>query len=82
MSTMTPSTLTDERTSTLQETASRAARLLRGPVQALGFWSAVLLPFASLYLLADGLAGAELVPLVGLLVLNAVALLVGHDYHR
>jgi hypothetical protein len=82
MSTTTPSTLTDERTTALQDVAGRAARSLRGPVQALGFWSAVLLPFASLYLLADGLAGSELAPLVALLVLNALALVVGHDHRR
>jgi VIT1/CCC1 family predicted Fe2+/Mn2+ transporter len=82
MSTMTPSTLNDDRTTTLLDAAGRAARSLRGPVQALGFWSAVLLPFASLYLLSDGLTGAELAPLVALLVSNALALVVGHDHRR
>lgn len=82
MSTMTPSTLTEDRTTTLHEAAGRAARTLRGPVQALGFWSAVLLPFASLYLLFGGLASVELLPFVGLLVLNALALVVGHGHRR
>jgi hypothetical protein len=81
MSTMTPSTLFEDRT-TLQDAAGRAARTLRGPLQAAGFWSAVLLPFASLYLLSGGLASSELLPLTALLVLNALALVLGHDYHR
>lgn len=81
MSTMTPSTLFEDRT-TLQDAAGRAARTLRGPLQAAGFWSAVLLPFASLYLLSGGLASGELLPLTALLVLNALALVLGHDYHR
>lgn len=82
MSTMSPSTLNDDRTTALHDAAGRAARSLRGPVQALGFWSAVLLPFASLYLLSNGLTGTELAPLVVLLVANALALVVGHDHRR
>ena len=82
MSTTTPSTLTEERTTALLEVAERAAGTLRGPVRALGFWSAITLPFASLYLLSGGLTGDELGPLVALLVANALALVVGHDHRR
>jgi len=79
---MTPSTLIEDRAATLQDVLSSAADTLRGPVQALCFWIAVLLPFASLSILADGLLPGEVLPLFGLLMLNGVALLAGHGYRR
>jgi hypothetical protein len=79
---MTPSTLIEDRAATLQDVMSSAADTLRGPTQALCFWVAVLLPFASLSLLADGLLPSEVLPLVGLLIVNGVALLAGHNYRR
>jgi hypothetical protein len=82
MSATSPSLLTEERTTALSETASRAQELLQVPVRALAFWSAVVLPFGPLYLLIDGLTGSELLPLLALLVLNAVALVLGHDHRR
>lgn len=81
MSTMSPSTQVRE---TLRE--SRVAKVssrLRRPVEALAFWTAVVLPFVYLPLMLDGFAATSDVLLFGgLVVLNVVALLVGHDHKR
>ena len=61
----------------------RLARTLKTPVQALSFWSAIGLPFVQLTLLIQGLENAESVLLFfGLLVLNVVALYIGHGYKQ
>lgn len=50
-------------------------------LKAAAFWIAVVLPFASLGLLANGLqSNTEYVLLAGLLLANVLALVVGHDY--
>lgn len=50
-------------------------------IQAAAFWTAVLMPFAYVPLLATGLSTAgEGLLLLQLLTLNAVALIVGHDH--
>ncbi|MFB6126613.1 MAG: hypothetical protein ABEJ79_04865 [Halolamina sp.] len=54
-------------------------RLARS-VRAAGFWLSVLLPVSYLTLLWNGLSAAELTTFGGLLALNVVALVVGHDY--
>lgn len=52
-------------------------------VRATGFWLAVVLPFLYLPLLLRGFGGrGELLAFAGLVVLNAVALVVGHEYRR
>lgn len=51
-------------------------------VQALGFWMAVALPVLYVPLLWQGLSGETVVPFVGLLVANAVSLVIGHDHGR
>ena len=48
-------------------------------VQVVAFWAAILLPFIYLPLLYGGLDG-ELWTFVGLLMLNVVTLVLGHDY--
>jgi hypothetical protein len=46
------------------------------------FWVAVGLPFLYLPLLYGGLEGEQWIVFVGLIVANALALLLGHDYRR
>jgi hypothetical protein len=53
-----------------------------GPVRFVGFWAAVALPFLYVPLLFDGIDGGRVLVFLGLLVANAVALVVGHDYRR
>jgi len=56
---------------------------LTTPVEVLGFWSAVALPFLYLPLLFTGISSdAELLTFVGLLALNVAALLAGHGHKR
>ena len=50
-------------------------------VRVVAFWTAVVLPFLYLPLLFGGLQG-DATLFGGLLVSNAVALLLGHDYRR
>lgn len=53
------------------------------PIQILGFWTAVVLPFLYLPLLAVGLETvSRLTAFLGLLALNILALLVGHPHNR
>ena len=52
------------------------------PVQAIAFWLAVVLPVVHLSLLATGLSnGTETALFVGLLGLNAIAIVAGHSHH-
>jgi len=51
------------------------------PVQAIGFWTAVVLPFVTLVLLFTG-AGIDRPPLLaGLLALNVLGLVVGRGHN-
>ncbi|MFC7140669.1 hypothetical protein ACFQMA_12675 [Halosimplex aquaticum] len=66
--------------------SNRGARFLQsllvGSAQFAGFWSAVVLPFAMLALVASGSA-AERAPLfAALLIANVVALRLGHGYNQ
>jgi hypothetical protein len=70
-----------------EEAADRTTALLNSlirstdPVRALAFWSAVVLPFLHVPLLASGLTSTgELHAFVTLLALNAVALYAGHPH--
>jgi hypothetical protein len=47
-----------------------------------GFWTAVLLPFVLLVLLATGIVAEQPLVAAGLLAANLVSLVVGQDYHR
>lgn len=61
----------------------RLRELLVRPVVALSFWLAVLLPLVHLPLAATGLeTTTELVRFLGLLGLNAAALVLGHGHRR
>ncbi|WP_299268971.1 hypothetical protein [Halorientalis sp.] len=55
---------------------------LKAGVTGLAFWSAIVLPFLYLPLLAYGLRSRSMAgAFVGLLVLNVVAAVIGHRYH-
>lgn len=51
-------------------------------VEAVAFWTAVGLPFVYLGLILGGGAGNQRVAIAGLLLVNAIALVVGHDHAR
>jgi hypothetical protein len=56
---------------------------LTTPLEVVGFWSAVALPFLYVPLLFTGISSqAELLTFLGLLVLNLAALLAGHGHKR
>jgi hypothetical protein len=82
MSTMNPSTLTNDHDNSVRSTLAGAVSTLGAPVRALSFWSAILLPFTYLPLLAGGLTGGELSLIAVLLAANATALLLGHNHGR
>lgn len=53
------------------------------PLEVVGFWSAVVLPFLYVPLLLTGISTqGELLTFVGLLVLNLAAFLAGHGHKR
>ncbi|MFB6078777.1 MAG: hypothetical protein ABEJ80_07355 [Halarchaeum sp.] len=55
---------------------------LRRPVEALGFWSAVVLPFLYVPLVLSGLESANTwIAFVALVLLHVVSLVVGRGYH-
>lgn len=56
---------------------------LTTPIEVVGFWSAVALPFLYVPLLLTGISSqAELLTFLGLFALNVAALLAGHDHNR
>ncbi|SDM48420.1 hypothetical protein SAMN04487949_1817 [Halogranum gelatinilyticum] len=60
----------------------RGRKMLAAPIRFVGFWAAVSLPFLYLPLLAGGLESSELSVFAGLLLLNLVAFVVGHEHRR
>lgn len=52
------------------------------PVRAAAFWTATLLPFAYLPLLATGFVAANPGAFAALVAVNAVAFVAGHDHNR
>lgn len=52
------------------------------PVEAAGFWTAVLIPLAYPALLYGGVDGRELPLLLAALALNAAALVLGRNHNR
>lgn len=83
MSSLSPNPVTrSDAARSLAQHISRLREFLRGPVRAVGFWSAILLPFGLVAMLNTGLEGGDLVGFVLLLGLNALALVVGHGYGR
>lgn len=77
MSTTSPS-LTEPLTPSL----STLGAYVRRPLEATAFWTAVVLPFLYLPLLAGGFTGNDPYAFAALLVVNLVALLGGHGYRR
>ncbi|EJN59313.1 hypothetical protein [Halogranum rubrum] len=79
-----PSTQLTERTSQFTTTfpVQRGREMLVAPVRFVGFWAAVSMPFLYLPLLAGGLDASEAYVFVGLLLLNLVAFVVGHEYKQ
>lgn len=66
-----------------QDWLTNVQQTLSWLVRATGFWLAVVLPFLYLPLLLRGFGGrGELLAFAGLVVLNAVALFVGHEYRQ
>ena len=57
---------------------------LAGPLQFIGFWTAIALPFLYVPLLIETQlqTGAETATFIALLGLNVLALLVGHSHRR
>lgn len=70
----------DRATSTVDAQTLRT--LAARPVEAVGFWAAVLIPLAYPALMIGGLEGPKLQLLLAVLALNATALFVGRDYNR
>jgi len=59
------------------------SRLFFRPIKRLAFWSAVVLPFMHLSLLATGLdSQSKTLAFVALVAANVVALYLGHPYGR
>lgn len=70
-----------------QESSSLSARYhehaLTTPIEMVGFWTAIALPFLYVPLLITGLGTpGETMTFLALLALNVVALLAGHSYNR
>lgn len=60
----------------------RGRELLVAPARFIGFWVAVSLPFLYVPLLTGGLSANELYVFLGLLLLNVVAFVVGHEHRQ
>ena len=76
-----PSTMGTSNPRTSRPTSVAASVLLR-PVRAVAFWTAVLLPFCALALVALGEIEPTVPTLTRALGLYVAALLVGHDHRR
>ncbi|MCU4740210.1 hypothetical protein OB955_02755 [Halobacteria archaeon AArc-m2/3/4] len=64
-----------------QRTLERITPMLAKPIRVTSFWTAIVLPFLHVPLLATGLTGsAETLTFLGLLTLNLLALYVGHSH--
>lgn len=59
---------------------SEAIRTVVRNLRAASFWAAIVLPVTYLPLLAGGLGGAEALLFVSLVVVNAGAFVLGHEY--
>lgn len=65
-----------------QDIIKEPLRALEPPIRVVGFWTAVVVPFVILGLLASGAAQQSPHLVVGLLVANVAGLVVGKDYNR
>lgn len=65
------------------QSAVRMFPSLTGPIRVASFWTAIVLPFLHVPLLATGLAtAAETTAFLTLLALNLIALYVGHSHRN
>ncbi len=62
--------------------AASIERVLRSPVQFVGFWAAIVLPFVLVAMLATGQATQHPSLAGGLLASNLAGLLLGRGYNR
>lgn len=76
------STVSDRTRAGATAFAASAAGMAVAPLRFVGFWAAVAFPFLYVPLLMGGLEGSEATVFLGLLVTNALALVVGHGYNR
>jgi len=75
-----PSSPTERARTAAEATVSRSLALLAGAVRAAGFWTAALVPLSYPFLLATDAVTRYPLAFVALLVVNVVALLVGHGH--
>lgn len=69
--------------SALSDQSVRYRHALTMPLEVVGFWTAVVLPFLYVPLLVTGISTqGELLTFVGLVALNVAALLAGHGHER
>ncbi|SIR23782.1 hypothetical protein SAMN05421858_1944 [Haladaptatus litoreus] len=80
------STITDPETKTVRtsdEEAKSSDHSLSTPIQRIGFWTAVALPFLYMPLLATGLnTPGQLQTFLILVAINMTALLIGHRHRE
>jgi hypothetical protein len=77
---MSPSTFPND---SLIGVVKSARSYLRGPLEALAFWSAVFLPFCLLGLFVSGFDGpTDYLLFSSLVVANVAAVVVGHGYRQ
>jgi hypothetical protein len=79
-----PSTQLTERTTQFSTTfpVERGRQMLVAPIRFVGFWAAVSMPFLYVPLLAGGLEANEVYVFIGLLLLNLVAFVAGHEHNQ
>jgi len=65
-----------------QDFIRQPLRALEFPIRFVGFWTAVVLPFVILGLLANGVAQESPLVVTGLLAANVAGLVAGKDYNR
>jgi hypothetical protein len=75
-----PSTPSELARTAAEKTIGTPAALLADAVRASAFWTAALLPFSYLPLLATGAVTEYPLTFVALLAVNAAALLLGHGH--
>lgn len=74
-----PSTVTR---GTLPRVATVAADSIRAPLQFVGFWAAVAMPFLYVPVLLGNVGGSELTVFAVLVVCHVAALVLGHGHNR
>lgn len=75
-----PSTPSELARTAADRAAARAAALLVALVRGAAFWTAALVPLSYPVLIATGAAADHPLTFVALLAVNAVGLVVGHNY--